>query len=119
MSWKAPPSTYRSNPSVYSHVTGRSSANLHSMRSRSMKSVRLPWYQKPIVKNNQYMNVQKGAMITAIFAMFVSLFTIATSVFDVYCLAMTAKGSTHYGYYILSYEFVYVGNRHGNNDYFF
>lgn len=27
---------------------------------------------------------------------------------------MAAPGSTHYGYYVISYEFVYVGNRHGN-----
>lgn len=26
---------------------------------------------------------------------------------------MAAPGSTHYGYYIISYEFVYVGNVHG------
>jgi len=26
---------------------------------------------------------------------------------------MAAPGSTHYGYYIISYEFVYVGNKHG------
>lgn len=26
---------------------------------------------------------------------------------------MAAPGSTHYGYYFISYEFVYVGNRHG------
>lgn len=115
--WKAPSSTYRSNPSVYSHMTGRSSANLHSMKSRSMKSVRAPWYQKPIVHNNKYLNVQKGAIITSIFALFVSIFTIATSIFDIYCLVMTAPGSTHYGYYIISYEFVYVGNRHGECKY--
>jgi len=28
-------------------------------------------------------------------------------------IAMAAPGSTHYGYYIISYEFVYVGNKHG------
>lgn len=30
---------------------------------------------------------------------------------------MAAPGSTHYGYYIISYEFVYVGNKHGKNQY--
>lgn len=43
----------------------------------------------------------------------IALFTIATGIFDVYCLTMAAPGSTHYGYFIISYEFVYVGNRHG------
>ena len=28
---------------------------------------------------------------------------------------MAAPGSTHYGYYIISYEFVYVGNYHVRN----
>lgn len=26
---------------------------------------------------------------------------------------MAAPGSTHYGYYVISYQFVYVGSRHG------
>lgn len=28
---------------------------------------------------------------------------------------MAAPGSTHYGYYIISYDFVYVGNNHVRN----
>lgn len=44
-----------------------------------------------------------------------AIFTVATAVFDLYCLAMAAPGSTHYGYYIISYEFVYVGNVHVRN----
>lgn len=44
---------------------------------------------------------------------FVAIFTIITAAFDIYCLAMAAPGSTHYGYYFISYEFVYVGNRYG------
>lgn len=42
-----------------------------------------------------------------------SIFTIVTSLFDVYCLAMAAPGSTHYGYYVISFQFVYVGSKHG------
>ncbi|SPP81163.1 uncharacterized protein LOC117582806 [Drosophila guanche] len=109
------PSTYRSNPSVYSHATGRSSTNLHSKMSRSTRSVRIPWYQRPLLKNNQYIDIQKGAMLIGLFAIFLSLFTIASSIFDIYCYAMAAPGSTHYGYYIISYEFVYVGNKHVRN----
>ncbi|KAH8294820.1 hypothetical protein KR018_003372, partial [Drosophila ironensis] len=109
------PSTYRSNPSVYSHATGRSSTNLHSKMSRSTRSVKIPWYQRPLLKNNQYIDIQKGAMLIGLFAIFLSMFTIATSIFDLYCYAMAAPGSTHYGYYIISYEFVYVGNKHVRN----
>lgn len=49
----------------------------------------------------------------------IALFTIATSIFDVYCLAMAAPGSKHYGYFLISYEFVYVGNRHSKNSWKF
>lgn len=44
---------------------------------------------------------------------FLAIFTIGTAIFDIYCLAQAAPGSTHYGYYIISYEFVYVGNQNG------
>lgn len=114
----------------------RSLSNLHSQKSRSMKSVKIPWYQKPILHNNKYINVQRGAMLAALFSFvstfqfswsilyklhpfiwfitqFLSIFTIASAIFDMYCLSMAAPGSTHYGYYFISYEFVYVGNRHG------
>lgn len=38
-----------------------------------MKSVKIPWYQKPILHNNKYINVQRGAMLAAIFSL-VSIF---------------------------------------------
>lgn len=129
----------------------RSLSNLHSQKSRSMKSVKIPWYEKPILKNNKYFNIQRGSMLAGLFSFvsirfliscrlfqrkaergkeirrkcgkslnfnifplqFLSIFTIVTAVFDLYCLSMAAPGSTHYGYYFISYEFVYVGNRHG------
>lgn len=100
-------------PSVYSHVTTRSSANLKS--SRSMRSVKTPWYQKPILTHAYLLDIQRGSMFTAIFSLCLALFTICTSIFDLYCLSQAAPGSTHYGYYIISYEFVYVGNRHVRN----
>lgn len=128
-------------PSVYSHVTSRSNANLRS-HSRSVKSVKIPWYQKPILTQVIFLDVQRGAVFTGIFALVrttfnfelyivyliwipfnegyffiifqcLGLFTVATAVFDIWCLSLAAPGSTHYGYYIISYEFVYVGNRHG------
>lgn len=107
---------------------------MQSGRTRSMKSIKIPWYQKPIITNNKYFDVQHGAMLVGVFALvsrpcfspllllktpvlllfqLVALFTIVTGCFDIYCLAMAAPGSTHYGYYIISYEFVYVGNTHG------
>lgn len=100
-------------PSVYSHVTTRSSANLRS--SRSVRSVKIPWYQKPILTHAFILDIQRGAMLTAIFSVCLAFFTVFTAIFDIYCLAQAAPGSTHYGYHIISYEFVYVGNPHVRN----
>lgn len=47
--------------------------------------------------------------------MIVCLFTIATAILDIYCLGMTKPGVTHYGYYIMSFQFVYVGNSNVRN----
>ncbi|KAJ8972851.1 hypothetical protein NQ317_010274 [Molorchus minor] len=99
-------------PSVYSLVT-RSSVNLR--RSRSLKSMKIAWYQKPIVQNAVILDIQRASLITAVFSLLLSIFTIITSCFDIYCYSMAAPGSTHYGYYVISYQFVYVGSRHVRN----
>jgi hypothetical protein len=36
------------------------------------------------------------------------------SIFDIYCLVEASPGSNHTGYYIFSFDFVYVGNHHGS-----
>lgn len=100
-------------PSVYSHVTTRSSANLRS--TRSLRSLKTPWYRKPLVQDAFFLDVQRASMIAAVFSLLLSIFTIISSFFDLYCYAMAAPGSTHYGYYVISYEFVYVGSRHVRN----
>lgn len=41
------------------------------------------------------------------------LFAIVTGLFDIYALALAAPGSSHYGFYLFSYDFVYSGNPHG------
>ncbi|KAG8232920.1 hypothetical protein J437_LFUL011029, partial [Ladona fulva] len=98
--------------SVYSHVT-RSSANLKS--SRSVKSLKVPWYRKPILQDAIVLDIQRASLLSGVYSLFLSLFTIATAVFDIYSLAMAAPGSTHFGYYIISFEFVYVGSLHVRN----
>ncbi|XP_066991219.1 uncharacterized protein pasi2 [Anabrus simplex] len=100
-------------PSVYSHMTNRSSANLKS--SRSVRSLRTPWYYRPILQDAIILDIQRASLLAAIYSLLLSIFTICTSVFDLYCLAQAAPGSTHYGYYIISFEFVYVGNVHVRN----
>lgn len=45
------------------------SSNMQSGRTRSMKSVKIPWYQRPIITNNKYFDVQHGAMLVGVFAL--------------------------------------------------
>ena len=42
-----------------------------------------------------------------------AVFTVATQIFDVYCLLMAAPGVQHYGYFLISYDFVFAGNADG------
>ncbi|KAI5640436.1 hypothetical protein NE865_07187 [Phthorimaea operculella] len=102
------PSTYRSTPSVYSHYTGKSSTNLRS--TKSVRSLRVPWYQKPILHNAVVLDLQRGSLLMGFISVFIALFTFAESIFDLYCLGMAAPGSVHYGYYVISFQFVYVGS---------
>ncbi|KAK9508286.1 hypothetical protein O3M35_007983 [Rhynocoris fuscipes] len=98
--------------SVYSHVT-RSTSNLKS--SRSVRSLKIPWYRRPILQDAYFIDIQRGSLIAAIYSLVLSIFALVTGVFDVYSLAMAAPGSTHFGYYFISYQFVYVGNKHVRN----
>ena len=36
-----------------------------------------------------------------------------TAVFDAYVLIEAEPGKDHFGYYVISFEFVYAGNPHG------
>ena len=42
-----------------------------------------------------------------------ALFTMMTAVFDAYVLIEAEPGKDHFGYYVISFEFVYAGNPHG------
>ena len=53
-------------PSVYSHVTGRSSAGLKS--ARSLKSLKTPWYQKAILQDAIIIDIQRGSMLMAFYS---------------------------------------------------
>ncbi|OXA55569.1 uncharacterized protein LOC110848652 [Folsomia candida] len=107
---KRPPSA--GTASIYSH-------SIHSVRSvglRSTRSVPVPWYKKPLITQEVLgYDVQKLALYMALFSLIESLFTIGTSCFDIYCLSEATPGSKHYGYYLISFDFVYVGNQHVRN----
>ena len=51
----------------------------------------------------------------SIFLQFLSIWTVFTSGFDIYCLHEAKPGSKHTGYYIISFDFVYVGNAHSKS----
>ncbi|KAL1139613.1 hypothetical protein AAG570_006595 [Ranatra chinensis] len=100
-------------PSVYSHVTSRSTSNLKS--SRSIRSLKIPWYRRPLVQDAYFIDIQRAALITSVYSLVLSVFSVVTSVFDIYSMALATPGSIHFGFYFISYEFVYVGNKHVRN----
>ena len=103
--------------SVYSHAsTTRSTRTLgaHS-RGLSLKSQRTRWYQKPLVSNAFYTDLTSGAWHITFYTIFLSIWTGLFSIFDIYVLEEAKPGSSHTGYYIFSFDFVYVGNHHVRN----
>jgi len=108
------PSVQSDALSTYSHAsTTRSTRTLgaHS-RGRSLKSQKVEWYQKPLISSAFYTDLTTGAWHATFYTLFLSCWTLLWSLFDVYCLVETLPGSNHTGYYMFSFEFVFVGNHH-------
>lgn len=104
-----------SRQSVYSHTSSAVRIGRAGPKSRTSKHVKLPWYKKPILKSAIYTDLQNGAWHIGFYTLILSLWTIFTSGFDIYCLHEAKPGSEHTGYYIISFDFVYVGNPHIRN----
>lgn len=106
------PSLMGSKQSVYSHTSSAVRTYKSGPKShKSHKSVS-KWYMKPIMKSAIYTDLQRGAWHIAFYTLFLSIWTIFTSGFDIYCLHEANPGTSHTGYYIISFDFVYVGNAH-------
>jgi len=106
--------SHASGLSVYSHAsTTRSTRTLgaHS-RGRTLKSTKVQWWQKPLITNAFYTNLTTGAWHATFYTLFLSFWTGMWSAFEVYTLVEASPGSNHSGYYIFSFDFVYVGNHH-------
>ncbi|XP_037087084.1 uncharacterized protein LOC119108702 [Pollicipes pollicipes] len=94
--------------------------SVHSVRSSAARStVPLtgeiePW-KPPVLKKALFMSIPKASNITAIYSILQALFTMMTAVFDVYVLVEAEPGKEHFGYYVISFEFVYAGNPHVRN----
>jgi len=111
------PSLMGSRQSVYSHSSSvvrstRTGPKSHQYGKGGQKQ---KWYLKPILKSAIYTDLQRGAWHISFYTLFLSIWTIFTSGFDIYCLHEAKPGSSHTGYYIISFDFVYVGNAHIRN----
>lgn len=109
------PSVTGSRQSVYSHTSSAVRTTATGPVSKSNRHNLVPWYKKPILKSAFYTDLQRGAWHIGFYTMFISVWTIFTSGFDIYCLHEAMPGSKHTGYYIISFDFVYVGNAHVRN----
>lgn len=107
--------------SIYSHAsTTRSTRTLgaHS-RGVSLKSTRVPWWRRPLVASAFYTDLTTAAWHVTFYTLALSAWTGITSLFDCYLLEEAKPGSSHTGYYLFSFDFVYVGNHHVRNLLFF
>lgn len=105
-----------SRASIYSHAsTARSFRTARGARSNHHNNKPLPWYKKPLITHAFYTDLQRGSWHIGFYTFILSIWTIFTSAFDVYCLDEAKPGSNHTGYYIISFDFVYVGNPHIRN----
>lgn len=87
----------------------RSSRSLSSSKaSRGKKKSNV----RPILSDALFTDLQTGSYIASLYSIVVSFFSIALAIFDIYCLAMAEPGQTHYGYYIMRFDFVFAGNAH-------
>lgn len=79
-------------PSVYSihasHLTLRSS-NLRS--TRSMKSLRVPWYQRPILQDAYFLDTQRGALVIAFYSLVIIREAIVISLVNFFFLIFSVS----------------------------
>ncbi|XP_050740595.1 uncharacterized protein LOC127010450 isoform X2 [Eriocheir sinensis] len=69
----------------------------------------------PILPNAFVTNIQRGSLIAATYSIIQGLFAMVTGLFDIYALSLASPGSSHYGFYLFSYDFVYAGNLNVRN----
>ncbi|KAK3883072.1 hypothetical protein Pcinc_012584 [Petrolisthes cinctipes] len=101
-------------------TTSRMSRTSRASTVRSVASLTQTLHSKtglniPILPDAFVTNVQRGSVIAATYSIIQGLFSIVTGLFDIYTLALAAPGSSHYGFYLFSYDFVYAGNPHVRN----
>lgn len=89
--------------------------SVHSVRSSAARSTvpltgEAETWKPPVLKKALFTSIPKASHVAAIYSILQALFTIITAVFDVYVLIEAEPGKEHFGYYVISFEFVYAGN---------
>ncbi|KAF2345615.1 hypothetical protein FHG87_023629, partial [Trinorchestia longiramus] len=69
----------------------------------------------PILEYAGFTDVQRASVFSALYTAIQGLFLMVVGFFEIYCLSLAVPGSSHYGYYLFSFDFVYVGNPHVRN----
>ncbi|KAB7494510.1 hypothetical protein Anas_00378 [Armadillidium nasatum] len=103
------PSYSISGLSTTSRASGRSVETLTTIVEEKT-GLKIPILSKALVTN-----VQRGSVLSSSYTVIEGLFSLVTGLFDIYCLSLTYPGAKHYGYYLFSFDFVYVGNPHVRN----
>ncbi|GAB6033214.1 hypothetical protein CHUAL_012819 [Chamberlinius hualienensis] len=89
--------------------TSKSLKSLNNI-SISRTSKRSSTWRRPYLQDAFCTDLQKGSYIAGIYSLAIAVFTLCHSVFDLYCLAESQPGKSHFGYYLISFDFVYAGN---------
>jgi len=111
-------STYQgSQRSIYSTASTTRSTRTLGTHSRGLatKNTKQYWWQRPLVQNAFYTDLTTGAWHIAFYTLFLSIWSGLTAIFEIYVLEEASPGSSHTGYYLFSFDFVYVGNHHVRN----
>jgi len=111
-------STYQgSQRSIYSTASTTRSTRTLGTHSRGLatKNTQQYWWQRPLVQNAFYTDLTTGAWHIAFYTLFLSIWSGLTAIFEIYVLEEASPGSSHTGYYLFSFDFVYVGNHHVRN----
>ncbi|XP_071522916.1 uncharacterized protein [Panulirus ornatus] len=64
----------------------------------------------PILPNALITNIHRGSLIAVTYSIIQGLFAIVTGLFDIGALSLAEPGTSHYGFYLFSYDFVYSGS---------
>lgn len=91
---------------------GSTTKSLKSLNNLSVSRTvsRSANWRRPFLQDAFCTDLQKGSYLAGIYSLIIAVFTLAHSIFDLYCLAEAEPGKVHQGFYPISFDFVYAGN---------